>query len=652
MEILPNNFKISLNMKQLSQKENSIKYNYNYSTPTFKGGKNQISKELSKNILKNLKLSSSDLKNIFSNPEKKKLFLEVIGGLLVSVATTITSLLGLENNNTEKFDDIFIKSDLKEEETIQNKNDNIKSKTETNITPETQVKTKKGRKAKEKDLEANGVKRENFKRAYRQHPRKEETLYSKYIENNFYDDIELWNANVKLFNQIAGENKDGAHIYEGVVHSNSDLLKKVLPEIEDAKDDRAKILEIVAKYSVLEPTDLSAKKDEAQVEKLNQVENKSAIEKENIKEEKSEFKIKINAGLISVLNGKDKLTSAYKDIIATSHSKEEAEDRLKAINELIYPWSNKDNKKLNSDIVMRALKSINQTYSDCLEELAHIYVEKFSKTTCLAEVFYRNLANKNYTPDAVKTYNVSIKKMGLSFTEYNELKKLGIESENIEKIARIMHSHPIELNDIKWDNGLLELKFPFGKPINKYFSTIKRVFELTIDEKISLEGRENAKFNKDKIVDELIKDYNNNGRCTYPNLVKYLYGPAHNINSEDSFEKHQWEEHFDDLIKVLNDDELFDPNLFSDHAKMRFLERFVLNNCNWYKFKEDTDKAVKRFIGLLQDQIYQNTKVKRYSIGNDYTGEPIVGAQVIIPDYFGHEIKFTLDSEAKIHTIF
>ena len=660
MEILFNNFKMPSNVKQLNQSNLTSKpkdlVNYSYSSPTFKSSKSQITKEVGESILKNLNLTPEAMKEIFSNPKKFKTLLDVLGGLILSAATAITGLIYMEDDNT-KNNDTFVKSNKTETETNLAPKVEIKTKAEAeseedvNIAPETQAKTRKTRKAKKEDLEVGGIQEEKFKRAFRQHPLKEETQYSQYIENNFKGDIELWNANVRLFNQIAGKNIGGAHIYKGEVCKNSNLLKMVLPEIMDAKGDRAKILEIVAKYSALEQTELQANKDETQVKEVNQVENNSVIEKENIKEEKSEFKIKISAGLSRVLNGKDKLISAYKNIIATSQSKKEAEDRLKAVNELLYPWSNKINKELDSNFVTEALRAINKDYSDCLEELAIIYVENFAKNDCSAKRFYIDLANKKYSADAIKNYGISIKKLGLSFDQYNELVNANVTPDNIKKLAEMLHKTPICLNDIKYDNDLLELKLPFDKSLNFYFKAITQAFELVHNEKITLESKEKTEFNKGRIVDELIKDYQNNGICTYPNLIKYLYGAKHIIYNENSFKQHQWEDHFDDLIKVLNDDKLFDPNLFEDHAKMRFLERFVIDKCDWDNIEKDAYKTMRNFVNLLKESLYQNTSIRKYVARYSPSGNPIVGAQIIVKDN-DKDIKFTLNNKAKIHTIF
>ena len=662
MEILSNKFNIPTNVRNLNQVNQSKNLvNSDYSSQAFKAGKKRIAKEITNDIFKGLEkqnlnkilMGTNDKNKFFDsigsilNPliKENNLDLKSISALIVSIAATITELCSSKENNLDS-----------------------------EVIPNIKPKTKK---VVKKESKIDKTEREQFKRPPRVHSYKEATNYSKYIESNFKDDDELWNSNVRLYNQYAGYNKDGAHILNEEVCENKTIVGFILNEIINAQGDKDKILEIVNKYAALNPSVLKLEtiqnKDNVEdLSKINNDKQKDVAQNEDIVKEtssqskNSEIKIKINDSIKRALNGKNNLTEAYQAIIKDSKTKEEAERRLESINELMFPWSNKENKELNPDVVKNALQILNQKYSDNLEKIAKIYKENFSSNLYKAQIFYSNLANDKFSRDVITSYNDKIKALGLTFMQYNNLKNSGLNDEQITKIANLIHGKYKDLNDIEIDSwGNMEVKLPIKKSLEDKFCTIKQVFEIAKNQSTGLNALENKPFDKTSLKEELKKDFNShqndNGYnySTYPNLVKFLYGPKHNVWTAESFDKHTWGDHFNSLIEVLNDDEIFDPEIFSNHAKLRFMERFVCSkNFDWNDLSKKTSLRIKDFKDLLNSQLTNGALIETYTIGYDYNDNRIIAPRVVLEDNGafslgdGSNIKFTLNNKSQIHTIF
>jgi hypothetical protein len=164
---------------------------------------------------------------------------------------------------------------------------------------------------------------------------------------------------------------------------------------------------------------------------------------------------------------------------------------------------------------------------------------------------------------------------------------------------------------------------------------------------VNLKAEENLFYDKQTIINDLKTDFEAHGKTTYTNIVRYLYGNKHDVNGLKDFDKHQSDYRFNFLINALNNDKLFNPKLFSNHSKLRFIERFVLNqDFGEKKFEHAIRENMRILIENIKDAIKNGVNVTTYS--NKYVN----GVQIIIPSEEFGEIKITLDDGQKFHTIF
>ena len=186
--------------------------------------------------------------------------------------------------------------------------------------------------------------------------------------------------------------------------------------------------------------------------------------------------------------------------------------------------------------------------------------------------------------------------------------------------------------------------------INKKFQTIRNAFEIITSEQTTLSSHEDNEFDKNSLINELKFDFKRNrNRTTYKNIVAYLYGNKHEVNTLKDFDKNQYDVQFEKLISLLNDDKLFNSNLFSNHSKLRFMERYVLTEDSAYtNLARTTKRQVRYFIEALKRELGKGVNITPYYA--DGTPDK-VGIQVRFNDPKFGVVKITLNNEEKMHTI-
>ena len=248
----------------------------------------------------------------------------------------------------------------------------------------------------------------------------------------------------------------------------------------------------------------------------------------------------------------------------------------------------------------------------------------------------------------MKTWNRTIQDRGLPFSNYNDLKRLNVNDDAIKAITTMKTRSWINNFEIMDpETKTFRIQMPTTSSLKTNFGNIKTLFEILSGEKVDLPAKAKENIEKEDIVTELENDYLKNGKTTYPKLVKYLYVKGHEIRNAESLKKYQYDKNFEALIDVINNSKFFDPNFFSPHSKLRFIERYVLNE--GYDERIPLYKVVpnktKEFIKNVKSALMQGVEARPYQAGD------VTGVQLLIPTENGEITKITLDSESKIHTI-
>ena len=204
--------------------------------------------------------------------------------------------------------------------------------------------------------------------------------------------------------------------------------------------------------------------------------------------------------------------------------------------------------------------------------------------------------------------------------------------------------------DIINDNNDFDVKITDDYSINNKFKKITTLFGLIKSQEITLTSNDKAALDGNDIIDELKKDYyRNNNRTKYKNLVGYIYGKNHRIYDESNFDTHIYENRLKYLLDIVNNEKVFNSGLFSNHSKLRFIERFVLSeNFGTKKFENATREKVRMFIETLKRELMRGITVSSYYADDDMEK---VGAQIRFQDPENENIIITLNSQGKMQTI-
>jgi uncharacterized protein YjbK len=287
-------------------------------------------------------------------------------------------------------------------------------------------------------------------------------------------------------------------------------------------------------------------------------------------------------------------------------------------------------------------------YLENLEEIANVIdiLPETEKT-----IFYNKMANKELDEKALKSWTLDRQNKGLPFSIYNELKRLNVNEDGIKQITSMKAYRRIidfKIKDI--EDMSFTLYMPtgnIGNSLNSNFGNIKTLFETVTGKGVNLRAKSNEYLGKEDVLKELEEDFEKNGKTTYENLIKYLYWSNHEVRYKGDFHKRQSENRFKYLIEALNNNKVFNPNFFSTHSKLRFIERYVVNeNFGKIPFNDAVANKTREFINDIGTALANGVEAKPY-----YIGDNIMGVQLLIPTKNSGTIRITLDDENKIHTI-
>lgn len=617
MQILSKNFNLPQNTRTINQ--NGTKTS-NPVSPSFKSGKKGITDLLEKKVKNILESGNGGLEDIFANKKKKETFIDVLATLMITASASIARSLGQEKDQKEEAIEIPTLDNLTQER--EEKAEHIEFKTVKGRAPQN-----------EKDLQ-------------------------KFIIDNYKDNQIFFDRLKLLFNQYCGANRNNSHIYEGEKISNKTLTSNILEELKANVNNLDEINNIISKYSNLteiKNTNIkeSTVKEEVQTEKTEvaevletskiptDIETAEAGKTKPSKAKKSND-IKLPKEMEETLKRYPNIKNEFQRILEETENPKVATHKIETLQKILNPEINSENVDY---LVTYAIKNLNKKYCNVLDDVLFVYnhLQDSEKVD-----FFRNLAYKSMSPDAISSYK-DIDYTSICFTYYNNFKSAGLSDEDIKELGRKISREHINDININLDTRIFTIKLPERKTLNERFSIINHAFSIINNKPVTLEAHQDEKATKESIVAELKKDFMRHNRVTYKNLVAYLYGRKHEVNYISALDKHQFDDRFDKIISILNNEEIFNSRLFSNHAKLRFIERFVLNRNVEYNTLEDTIKNnVKTFISDLQFALTNGVTVNPYYA--DIEGEK-TGAQITVTGRRLGTIKITLNNENKIHTI-
>lgn len=413
-----------------------------------------------------------------------------------------------------------------------------------------------------------------------------------------------------LFNKYCGSNRNSSHIQNNEVVANKILIQEIFNKIQANINSPEELNETITYYLALQSVDTHnlsnniVQKPEA--ETASEVEPK--IDEKAVKEQQERA------------------------------VKEKVKNLEQLFMEENYDLSDSSKKSISLNLRKRYYKNL-----DKVEEIYKHFLNKEDKQHFLIEI-----SNKRISDEALEKFDIN---RGINFFDYNNLKLAGANDDDIRSIApTFVHQFASNLIVIN-DKNDFDLKVRTGT-INQSFKVVKDVFETVNSQEITLMSKdvEGKVLDKDDIIEELRRDYyRHNGRTTYRNLISFLYGSKHNIYSEKDFDKNQYENRFDELISVINDSKIFNTNLFSNHCKFRFIERFVLSEDSGYKkLSTATRNTVRAFIEALRKEFHAGISVNSYHADDN---KEKVGAQIKFSGEELANVKITLNNRGQIHTI-
>lgn len=594
MELLRPNFVLDNRIKNITPQQNT-----NLSrTPSFRAGKGEVGKELGDYVLKSLNADNSFLKDTFNNPKKRETFLQTLGSIIVATAATLTNIL-TSSDEVEETPEIPDKSVSVEESKIDNSSEPLTEKIEEE-------------KVEEKPQEP--LKKENhleFKTLRGKKPQIE-TDYIDFVHDKFADNEIVSNKLTLLFNEFCGVNRNNKHLLNDEAIENKVLVQKIFNEIKENADDTDKLSEITSNYLSLAPVENIV---------ATEVQTPAPVETAPLEE------------VVISDAEKEKLLDEELEKIKTIFTKSPADVAPKTIS--------------------KAVSVLKKQFPEDLNDIENLF-DKLSSVED-KKIFIIDIANKIVSNIAVKDYLKNDFANKIDFRLYNELKKAEISNSNIKKISdflMLQYAKDLEITNNKKD---FNVKITNDYSINNKFKKIMNLFNLIKSQEITLTSNDKEELNADDIIEELKKDYfRNDGRVTYKNLIAYLYGMKHNIKNLDDFEMRK-NEHFNgnirfsNLLNTLNNEKIFNNALFSNHSKLRFIERFVLNeNFGNKSFDKATREKVRSFIETLKKELSSGITVCSYYADDNCAK---IGAQIRFQNPEHEDIIITLNSQGKMHTI-
>ena len=589
MELLRPDFVLKNNVRNITPAQNT------QVNPNFKAGKADIGKELGDYVLKSLNTSS--IKDTFNNPKKRETFLRTLGSIIVSTAAALTNIL---TNNEDK-----------EESAI-----------ETSERPIEPIMTEA--KAEEENIQP--VKRNLVFKTLRGKKPQIESDYINFVNEKFGDNEAISDKLKLLFNEYCGINRNNKHVLDNEVVDNKRLDPKILNELRENADDIEKLDNVISGYLSFAPVVnvLEITKQKVQQEDIIKEEKIAGAENTEIKLDKQPVVPVVKSSEVE----KQKEVEEKLDKIKMSFSDESIDISPKA--------------------VTKAISVLRKQFPDDIE-LIELVFEKLA-TNNDKKIFIIDLANKMISNEAVKDFVNSDLNDKIDFRLYNGLKKAGAKEENIKKITELLRLQYAKDVEIINDNNDFNVKITDNYSINNKFKKIMTLFELIKSQEITLSSNDKEELTEKDVIDELKKDYRRHSNHTkYKNLVGYIYGKKHHIYNESDFEKHVYEFRMKYLLDIVNNEKIFNSGLFSNHSKLRFLERFVLNeNFGTKKFENATREKVRIFIETLKRELSRGITVSSYYADEDMEK---IGAQIRFQNPESESVIITLNSQGKMQTI-
>lgn len=322
------------------------------------------------------------------------------------------------------------------------------------------------------------------------------------------------------------------------------------------------------------------------------------------------------------------------------------EEQLEQIKTVLSEYKTEYN--LDDVTIKQVLKNMKKNFSDNLDSIS--YILQSMDTEEEKKAFLIAMANKTISPKAIENYNQELRNKGLTFLQYNEFQKLNLSDDTIQKLISLVSIKRIKNITAIGEPNSFAVAVPGNYSINNKFQTIREGFEIITSRNTTLSSHEDVDFNKTSLINELKYDFTKNGNhITYKNIIAYLYGTKHKVNSLKDFDKNQYDNKFMTLIALLNNTRIFNNNLFSNHSKLRFIERYVLTEDSAHKhIIMTTKKQIRLFIEALKRELGKGVNINPYSADDE---EEIIGIQVRFSDPNLGNVKITLNNQEKMHTI-
>lgn len=592
MELLRPDFVLKNNVRNITPAENT------QVNPNFKAGKADIGKELGDYVLKSLNTSS--IKDTFNNPKKRETFLQTLGSIIVSTAAALTNIL----TNSENKEDTLIETPERPVEPI--------------MTEE---------KAEEENIQA--VKSNIAFKTPRGKKPQIESDYINFVNEKFGDNEAISDKLKLLFNEYCGINRNNKHALNNEVVDNKTLIPKIFVEIKENADDIEKLDNVITGYLSFAP-----------VINVMDLMKQEVLQENIIKEEEEEESAVVENTKIKL----DEQPVVPEIKFSEAEKQKELEQKLDKIKTIF----SDESIDISPKTVTKAISVLKKQFPDDIEQIELVF-EKLA-TSNDKKIFIVDLANKMVSNEAVKDFANSELCDKIDFRLYNGLKKAGVKNENIKKIAEFLMLQYAKEIDIINDNNDFNVKITDDYSINNKFKKITTLFGLIKSQEITLTSNDKAELDGNDIIDELKKDYyRNNNRTKYKNLVGYIYGKNHRIYDESNFDTHIYENRLKYLLDIVNNEKVFNSGLFSNHSKLRFIERFVLSeNFGTKKLENATREKVRMFIETLKRELMRGITVSSYYADDDMEK---VGAQIRFQDPENENIIITLNSQGKMQTI-
>lgn len=559
----------------------------NTSTPVFCAkSKSKAVSQITDGIIKDLSKAvqadgrAQKIKKQLENPEQRNVFFAAIASLITAAAAQITEIITGEELNSEKPDIIETRKVTRKKRN----SDGDTYEAATAVPAETKIQLVK-HKGRQADFEVNLINIIN-------QLSRESTLTN-----------EDRNKLTELYNKFCGLNYKGANYSEtNELLSNGEITKNLIKELLHCHGAE-NLNNIISKYNNYTP-------------------------------EPKEEPVKLNDEILKIIQYNKNIINAY---TAVAKDKENP-DRQAVFENFI--------KSLNSVVLPKSVKTIlfsrlNSEYSENLYELAQIYKEQVNNDSYAAEKFISRLSNRLIPRDAVKKWNTCGCKHTLTFFEYAEMIRNGVDDESVKEIARQKRNTRFRSIDIHSREDFM-LTPPFSS-IKKNFFLINNIFNILHKDSSRLTSYDGEKYSIDDIENEIKKHSD-----TYPNLKKHL-----SIKDKDYLNQGKMQ----NLLDLYEGNDV-NSSLFTLHCYLRFIERVVIpainknSNIDEAAYCARINKTyiakLREFKESLNECFEAPVEIRTYSIGD------IEAPQFEVPmsNSNGEDLLITINNNGKIHTIF